>query len=411
MSQAALTPQSVAQLQRLTESDPDRARHGLSPTAWLKIGVLTLLVAAIFWSSLARLWHKTNPIYGEGNWGHAFIVPLVGLYYLYLNRDALLRAPIVPILPGRWTRRQVLLGAAIGLGGLLATFVIAPTFSGSLRPYVTVAGYALAIYGGLVLLLNWGVGTLVGGLLTFGFGIWPGQNDYVKDLGLVITIFGIVLTQCGWAVMKIAWFPIAFLICALPWPGLVYSWVAGPLQQLAATVAVVVLNLTGVDALQSGTKIVIPTNDPLAPRILNVAEACAGLRSLMTFITLGASLAFLSSRPLWQKLFITAMAVPVAILCNVMRVAGQGLLDTYVSQELAEGFAHQFVGMIMLIPAFFMLLGVVWLVDQIFVEEAEAKAVAAARAASKDRVVRKKTPADGTSAGSTGAMPQPGELS
>jgi exosortase len=254
------------------------------------------------------------------------------------------------------------------------------------------------------LLLNWGVGSLLFGLLTFGYGIWPGQNDYVKDLGLVITIFGTVLTTCGWQVMKIAWFPIAFLVCALPWPGLVYSWVAGPLQQLAASAAVVTLNITGVAAKQLGTKIVIPTDNPLDPRVLNVAEACAGLRSLMTFITMGAALAFLSSRPLWQKLLITAMAVPVAILCNVMRVSGQGLLDTYVSQELAEGFAHQFVGLIMLIPAFFMLLGIAWVVDQLFVEEAEARAVQAKRV--PDKIVRR-APQQQAKAAASAAAPQP----
>jgi exosortase len=290
------------------------------------------------------------------------------------------------VLPNQFGRARWISGLLLLAGGLAAAFAVAPAFSASLRPFVAVAGQAMAILGGLVLLLNWGVGSLLFGLLTFGYGIWPGQNDYVKDLGLVIKIFGTVLTTCGWQVMKIAWFPIAFLVCALPWPGLVYSWVAGPLQQLAASAAVVTLNITGVAAKQVGTKIVIPTADPLDPRILNVAEACAGLRSLMTFITMGAALAFLSSRPLWQKLLITAMAVPVAILCNVMRVSGQGLLDTYVSQELAEGFAHQFVGLIMLIPAFFMLLGVTWVVDQLFVEEAEAKAV---QAKVPDKIVRR----------------------
>jgi exosortase/archaeosortase family protein len=113
------------------------------------------------------------------------------------------------------------------------------------------------------------------------------------------------------------------------------------------------------------------------PRTLNVAEACAGLKSLMTFISIGAGLAFVfgKDRPLWQKLIITASAVPIAILCNVMRVAGQGLLDYYVSQEFSEGFAHQIAGLVMLIPAFFMVLGVAWVLDQIFVEEVDLATV------------------------------------
>jgi exosortase len=273
-------------------------------------------MAALFRFSLLRLWLKTNPITGEANWGHSLFVPLVGLYYLYIHREALLA-----------TR-------------------IKTAWSGMLF--------------------------LVGGILIFGYGIWPGQNDFVKDFGMVVTIFGLVLLMCGWQVMKIAWFPIVFLICAIPWPGLVYSWIASPLQILAANVAVKVLSFVGVPAIVSGTKIFIDSSSG-PPRTLNVAEACAGLRSLMTFISVAAAVAFLSSRPLWQKILITLMAVPIAIFCNVMRVSGQGLLDHYWSQELSQGFAHAFVGTIMLIPGFFLILLCGWFLDMVLLEEVDEK--------------------------------------
>ena len=125
-----------------------------------------------------------------------------------------------------------------------------------------------------------------------------------------------------------------------------------------------------------------------------------GLRSLMTFITIGAAMAFLSARPIWQKVLVTMSAVPIAIFCNVMRVSGQGLLDHYWSREWSQGFAHQFAGMVMLIPAFFLLLLVGWMLDRIFVEivpvaddggtavaEAAAKLEAAAAAAGTPLVV------------------------
>jgi exosortase len=297
-----------------TESQP--LYLGLSAEVWTKIGVLTVLFCSVFWPNLRRLWEKTNPFYGEPNWGHAMCVPVIGLYFLYVNREALLSAPQRT----SWT--------------------------------------------GLVILIL--------GLLLFVYGIYPGQNDFVKDFGMVVTLFGMVLLLAGWAVMKITWFPIAFLVCALPWPGLVYSQVAGPLQQLAANVAVDALNMTGVTAYASGTKIEIYGHDN-AERTLNVAEACAGLRSLMTFISVAAAVAFLSGRSLWQKLLIVASAVPIAIFCNVMRVTGQGLLDHYVSQQLSENFAHQFVGLIMLLPAFLLILAVGWALDQMFVEEADRR--------------------------------------
>jgi hypothetical protein len=81
---------------------------------------------------------------------------------------------------------------------------------------------------------------------------------------------------------------------------------------------------------------------------------------------------------MWQKVIITASAVPIAIFCNVMRVSGQGLLDSYVSHKWSEGFAHAFAGMVMLVPGFFLILLVGWVLDRLFIEEADDEAVAAA---------------------------------
>jgi exosortase/archaeosortase family protein len=91
----------------------------------------------------------------------------------------------------------------------------------------------------------------------------------------------------------------------------------------------------------------------------------------MTFISLGAAVAFLTARPMWQRLVIVFSAIPIAIFCNVMRVSGQGLIDYYISQQFATGFAHTFYGLVMYIPAFFLLLLVMWILDNLFVDEAD----------------------------------------
>ena len=293
------------------ENEPEATFYGLSAVAWLKIATVAFLMAATFRFNLLRLWLKTNPINGEPNWRHAVCVPLIGIYYLFVHREELLETRTYTA----WT----------------------------------------------------GLGILLFGILLFAYGIYPGQNDFVKDFGMVVALFGVATFLCGWQVMKIAWFPIVFLICAIPWPELVYSYVASPLQHLAAKVAVHALSLTNVEAHSFGTKIIINAKGNVW-RTLNVAEACAGLRSLMTFISVAAAVAFLSARPLWQKIIVTFSAIPIAIFCNVMRVTGQGFLDHYWSQELSEGFAHQFVGIVMLVPGFFMILFVGWLLDVVFVE-------------------------------------------
>jgi exosortase len=364
---------------------------GLTLGAWLMIGTVAVLMAITYWPNLRRLYLKVNPFTGEPNWSHSVVIPIIGLYFLYLNRDDLFRARLAPVYPNQITRNRLLGAAALFVIGLCAYFV-GPMLAPNMTGYARAFGQGMVFWGVLVLLLNWGLATLLFGLLMSAFGIYPGRNDFIWDFGMVVALFGAVLMICGWQVMRIAWFPIVYLVCAIPWPGLVYSKVAGPLQQLAAKVAVGTLQLTGVDAARSGTKIFIGNGLTAPVRTLNVAEACAGMRSLMTFISVGAAVAFLSGRPLWQKVVITLSAIPIAIFCNVMRVAGQGILDHYVSQQLSESFAHQFVGMVMLIPAFFLILLVGWVLDQIFIEEVEAAPVVAKKAAATssggDQVIR-----------------------
>ncbi len=404
---------------------------GLSRAAWWQIGILAVLMVATFWSNLHRLWLKTNPFTGEANWGHAVAVPLIGLYYLYVHRDELRRASAQPAgglpcaLPTFLISRIVFWLVAIYVAGIgairAARFINGSDVSVTTLAEVgvsTVLAFA-AIFGGIAYLRFWasrsynrakpvaqflgmpfwrispwdGVPIILVGLLLFAYGIYPGQNDMVKDIGLVATLFGVATLAAGVAIMRIAWFPILFLVCAIPWPELMYSKLALPLQKLAAWAAVAVLRATGVDAHYTGTQIIVDKGIDQLPRILNVAEACAGLRSLMTFVTVAAAVAFLSRRPLWQKLIITASAVPIAIFCNVMRVAGQGLLDHYVDERLSENFAHAFVGLIMLIPAFFLILLVGWVLDRLFIEEVDAKA-APARAGAPSKATGPKPKAD-----------------
>jgi exosortase len=412
---------------------------GLSGLAWTTIVVVALLVAALYWPNLRRLWEKTNLIYGveHANWAHSTLVPVIGLIYLWMRREDLYAARVEPVLPR--SRFPWLLGGgavlmfagAIGwlfaeianldlgifevalipamVAGLVMQMVdlgltwakAGPAGAGRVRVLVgtlsllvgvagwafmgtplaervfgsTPAGYAgpallaFGLMGGLSILLDWGLGTLLSGMLLSGYGIWPGQNDYVKDVGMVLTIFGATLTLAGWSVMRIAWFPILFLICAIPWPALVYSQVALPLQFLAAKVAVIVMNVAQVESYVEGTQIILSKGTE--EHTLNVAEACAGMRSLMTFITAGGVVGFVLGvdRPMWQRFLILFSAVPIAILCNVGRVSGMGVSYFYVSEAVATGFTHQLVGLLMLIPAFLMLLGVCWVLDNLFVVE------------------------------------------
>src|SRR5439155_21790771 len=94
---------------------------GLTLESWVKIGILAPLFAAVYWLVLRWLWDKTNPIYGEANWGHAICIPAVGLYYLFINRDELLKQPVEPLLVGRFTNpARLYAGAAMVVAGAIA---------------------------------------------------------------------------------------------------------------------------------------------------------------------------------------------------------------------------------------------------------------------------------------------------
>jgi len=459
---------------------------GLSVSAWMKIGIVALLMTLLFRFNLSRLWLKTNPITGQDNWGHAFFIPLIGLYYLYVHREELIAPrPISPpkgsiaLLWGIFQLGALAIGsllwaafpktldwleAGINYTGFLTQYhgwrlaglylflpyLIGTSGAALLLPHrpelarkltdwaakawpplgawlmlalaawgagffvyvvsqgifgVFRVGLALMSLAGLAAVLwamtpprengvtplasrmldrsaAWLGGFILGwGVLFSLWGIFPGQNDFFKDVGMVVALFGVVLLLSGWGVMRVAWFPILFLFCGLPWPDQVYSWVAGPLQHLAAAVAARFLTICNIPSNLAGNKIVMHVVPGAKPRILDVEEACAGLRSLMTFVTLAAGWAFvfMSSRPLWHRLIQTASAVPIAIFCNVVRVSCTGLTDKWWGHEFSEGFAHRFVGLLLLVPAFFLILLVGWVLDNLFIEEADdedAQAVA-----------------------------------
>src|SRR3954454_18814218 len=99
-------------------SSPEVTYAGFTRATWIKIGTIAALFAAVFWPNLRRLWLKTNPINGEPNWGHAVCVPVIGLYYLYIHREALMKATVEPLLALQFTRTRFISAACLVGAGL-----------------------------------------------------------------------------------------------------------------------------------------------------------------------------------------------------------------------------------------------------------------------------------------------------
>jgi exosortase len=166
----------------------------------------------------------------------------------------------------------------------------------------------------------------------------------------VLALIGIVLLLLGREVFKVLAFPLLFLFLMVPLPQSLVNEIAFPLQLVAADWAVEILHQLRVPALREGNIIHLPDTS------LFVAEACSGLRSLMTLITLGVVFAYFFRKSWGERLVIVASAIPIAIVVNALRVTVTGTLTYHFGETAAEGALHEFQGLITFGAAFVLLL-------------------------------------------------------
>jgi exosortase len=185
-----------------------------------------------------------------------------------------------------------------------------------------------------VLALVAAAGLLVLG--TAGAEVFTQRVSFVLMLGALALIFG------GWPLARIAAFPIALLLLAIPLPYVIYYALTSPMQALAAKVAIVGINAVGVPAVKQGNVI------HLAGTSLEVADACSGIRSLYSFLTIGALAAYFTPIPAWGRLFLFLTAIPLAVVGNAVRVWGTSLGVHAVGIEFAEGTVHEAFGFLII---------------------------------------------------------------
>src|SRR5208337_2275537 len=179
---------------------------------------------------------------------------------------------------------------------------------------------------------------------------WAGLPVVV--LSLLILLAGLIILFQGWTFFSAVLFPWAFLILMIPIPSLILQQVTFPLQLLAAKLATALLELVGVPVLRQGNVIV------LASMPLNVAEACSGIRSLLTLVTLAIIYGYLTETRIWVRVTLACSAVPIAVAANSCRIFGTGLLVQYWDPDKAEGFFHGFEGWLIFVVALIMLFAV-----------------------------------------------------
>jgi exosortase len=233
--------------------------------------------------------------YADPNYSHGMLIPLLAGYFV-------------------WERRHRLMG---------------------LTPRPSWVGLALLLCGFLLLLVG-----------------QVGAELFLQRISLLVVCAGLIRFVAGRDALAVLTFPIAFLIFMIPLPAIVLNAVAFPLQLFAAQVATTCLVALDVPVLREGNVI------SLASTTLEVAEACSGIRSLMSLLALGTVYAYFTEQVMWKRWVIVIAAVPVAIAANAFRVAGTGVLAHYLGEEAAQGFYHDFSGWLVFVVAFLLLLGI-----------------------------------------------------
>ena len=183
------------------------------------------------------------------------------------------------------------------------------------------------------------------GLILILFGLFvlfagvAAQEFYMKRSSSIFLLAGIVLFLLGWQWFKALWLPIGFLFFMIPLPYIIYDAIAFPLKLFVAKFSVLSLKLLGVVVLREGNIIMFPNT------VLEVADACSGLRSLMSLLALGVALAVLTQKRKIAMVLLVVLTVPIAVLTNMIRVIVTGYLAQYYGAAAAEGFFHEFAGM------------------------------------------------------------------
>ena len=289
----------------------------ISPAGRVQIVIVAALVLLVYWGPIRHdlMWKWQN----DGNWSHGWLIPGFCVYFLATQREAFLRC----------------------------------------RPR---ANYL----GAVILALS---------LAMYFVSVWQLRMTYPGSVSLVGALFGVTLLMGGWGVIRIAYFPILFLLFAIPLPQSVYVDLTRPLRELASTAAAALMPLFASGLHTEAQAVVIDYVMPgRAPGQLNVEEACSGMRSMMAILTLGVAIAYLGGRPAWQRVIMVVGCIPIAILCNAIRVTVTGLFIVHGRGDLASGTPHQVLGVLMygLALGLFVLLG--YVLNRLFIEEPEGAA-------------------------------------
>jgi exosortase D (VPLPA-CTERM-specific) len=186
-----------------------------------------------------------------------------------------------------------------------------------------------------------------------------GAELFLTRLALLGVLAGSILYVWGRNHLRALGFPFLLLALAIPIPAIIFNQITFPLQLLASRFGEFTISACQIPVLREGNVITLATTS------LEVVEACSGIRSLVSLLTLAVVWAYLTQSPMWLRIVLALSSIPIAIFANGIRVAGTGVAAHFIGPRAAEGFLHTFSGWMVFVVAGLLMLGVhrlgVWL--------------------------------------------------
>jgi exosortase len=303
------------------------------------------VAAAVAFAYATVLWKLGQQWWTDENYSHGLLIPFIIGYILWAERDRLAAAD---------KRPQALWGGA------------------------AVAAALLALWAGTA-----------------------GAELFMQRASLVLLLAGVAVYFWGFRLLRLVVVPLFLLLLAVPIPAIIFNKIAFPLQLFASRCAVAVMRLFDIPVLRQGNVIELMPLGSTTTKKLEVVEACSGIRSLMTLVTLavvfayfthprrddggasgpsGGRFGWLRTYGFWRSAILVASAVPISIITNAARVSGTGVLARYYGTRVADGFFHDFSGWVVYVVAFLLLFALGWLLDLFGNRRGRARARAAAAA-------------------------------
>jgi exosortase B len=180
------------------------------------------------------------------------------------------------------------------------------------------------------------------------------QDILIFEVGSFIVLLAAMLwIERGGSGLKVQWFPFFFMLFMIPLPGVIVDAVTMPMKMAVSYVTEHILFWAGYPIARSGVILQIGQYQLL------VADACAGLQTLLTLEALGLFyLNVVRHTSAFRNVALAILIVPISFTANVIRVMTLTLITYYFGDAAGQGFLHGFAGMVLFISALILIIGI-----------------------------------------------------